>query len=175
MNENGKESDQGVLQIKSPGIMLGYHKPEGRNPPIKNPFTEDGFYSTGDMFKRDQQGFYFFIGRSDDMFVCGGENIYPAEVELLIESHPDVAQAAVIAVDDDIKGQKPIAFVVKRPHTQVSASELKTYCLTNAPAYQHPRWIWFLDELPLASTNKVDRSFLKNEALQRIKSSENHV
>ena len=175
MNENGKESDQGVLQIKSPGIMQGYHKPECRNPPIKDPFTEDGFYSTGDMFKRDQQGFYFFIGRSDDMFVCGGENIYPAEVERLIESHPDVAQAVVIAVDDDIKGQKPIAFVVKRPHTQVSASELKTYCLTNAPAYQHPRWIWFLDELPLASTNKVDRSFLKKEALQRIKSSENNV
>ncbi|MEI6470856.1 MAG: class I adenylate-forming enzyme family protein, partial [Betaproteobacteria bacterium] len=174
VNDNGQESDQGVLQIKSPGIMLGYHKPEGRNPPIKNPFTDDGFYSTGDIFKRDTNGFYFFIGRADDMFVCGGENIYPAEVERLIESHPHVAQAAVIAVDDDIKGQKPVAFVVKRPNTQISASELKTYCLSNAPAYQHPRWIWFLDELPLASTNKVDRPLLKIKAIQQINSTENN-
>ena len=174
VNENGQESEQGVLQIKSPGIMLGYHKPEGRKPPIKNPFTDDGFYSTGDIFKRDSNGFYFFIGRADDMFVCGGENIYPAEVERLIESHPHVAQAVVIAVDDDIKGQKPVAFVVKRPNTEVSASELKTYCLTNAPAYQHPRWIWFLDELPLASTNKVDRPLLKTQALQSINNSTNN-
>ena len=148
--------------------MLGYHQPEGRNPPIKNPFTEDGYYSTGDIFKRDEQGFYFFIGRADDMFVCGGENIYPAEVERLIESHPSVAQAIVIAVDDDIKGQKPVAFVVLKQHLTVTENELKTFCLTNAPAYQHPRRIWFLDELPLASTNKVDKSLLKKQALQQI-------
>ena len=172
VTNEGQESNSGVLQIKSPGVMLGYHKAQERNPPIKNPFTTDGFYSTGDIFKRDDHGFYFFIGRADDMFVCGGENIYPAEVERLIETHPSVAQAIVIAVDDDIKGQKPVAFVVKRPLAQLTDNELKTYCLTHAPAYQHPRWIWFLNELPLASTNKVDRVFLKTEALKRISSKE---
>ena len=175
MNENGQESDHGVLQIKSPGVMLGYHKPEGRTPPIKNPFTEDGFYSTGDIFKKDEHGFYFFIGRADDMFVCGGENIYPAEVERLIESHPAIAQAVVIAVDDDIKGQKPVAFVVKRPHFEINENELKTFCLKNAPAYQHPRRIWFLEELPLASTNKVDKVLLKKQALEHLNDKENNV
>jgi long-chain acyl-CoA synthetase len=175
VDELGQESNQGVLQIKSPGVMLGYHKPNDRSPPLKNPFTDDGYYVTGDMFKRNADGFYFFIGRSDDMFVCGGENIFPAEVEGLIESHPAVSQAIVLAVDDSIKGQKPVAFVVKKPNVEINESELKAFCLNNAPAYQHPRQIWFLDQLPLASTNKVDKALLKQQAILNMSKLEKHV
>jgi long-chain acyl-CoA synthetase len=153
-----------VLEIKSPGLMLGYHKADSRVPPLASPFTEDGFYITGDMFRVDQDGFYFFIGRSDDMFVSGGENIYPTEVERLLESHPAVDQAAVVPIDDDIKGQKPVAFVVRKPNAQISEEALKQHCLRNAPAYQHPRCIWFVENLPLASTNKIDKSELKSRA-----------
>lgn len=152
-----------VLQIKSPGLMLGYHKALVRSPQLKPPFTHDGFYITGDMFRVDSDGFYFFLGRVDDMFVSGGENIYPSEVERLLETHPMVQQAAVLPVDDDIKGQKPAAFVVLKPGSSLTADSLRQYCLENAPAYQHPRWIWFKDKLPLASTNKIDKSLLKEE------------
>ena len=61
-----------------------------------------------------RDGFHYFVGRADDMFVCGGENIYPGDVERMLERHPDIAQAAVVPVDDEIKGQKPVAFVVPR-------------------------------------------------------------
>ena len=131
------------------------------------PLTPDGFYITGDVFRRDSDGFHYFVGRTDDMFVSGGENIYPADVERMLERHPDVAQAAVVPIDDDIKGQKPVAFVVSKPGRRPSEDEIKRFALANAPAYAHPRFVWFVDELPLASTNKVDRALLHGLAQER--------
>ena len=103
------------------------------------------------------------------MFVSGGENIYPADVERMLERHPGVAQAAVVPVDDDIKGQKPVAFVIPKAGQSPSEDEIKKFALANAPAYQHPRFVWFVDELPLASTNKVDRRQLRRTAEERVR------
>ena len=172
LNDNGKlDAEQGVLEMKSPAVLLGYHKGDARNPPLKRPFTADGYYITGDVFRRDENGFYYFVGRSDDMFVSGGENLYPGQIEKLLETHPGVQQAAVVPVEDDIKGQKPAAFVIKRAGASVTAEELKQHALANGPAYQHPRWIWFVDALPLATTNKIDRNELMKMAAERVKAS----
>src|SRR5438105_14291005 len=139
-------AEQGVLEMKCPALMNGYHN----RPDVKPPFTADGFYITGDVFRRDADGFNYFIGRSDDMFVSSGENIYPADVERMLERHPDVAQAAVVPIDDEIKGQKPVAFVIRKPGRAPSADGVKQFALANAPAYQRPRFVWVGDELPLA-------------------------
>ena len=147
-------------------MMNGYHN----RPTSKPPFTDDGFYITGDVFRRDTEGFDHFVGRTDDMFVLGGENIYPADVERLLERHPAVAQATVVPVDDEIKGQKPVAFVVPKLGQAPSEDEIKRFALANAPAYAHPRFVWFIDELPLASTNKVDRNALQRLAEERLAS-----
>ncbi|TCU99127.1 AMP-binding enzyme [Paracandidimonas soli] len=144
--------------------MSGYHN----RPDLASPFTPDGFYVTGDVFRRDAQGFYTFVGRCDDMFVCGGENIYPGEVEKVLERHPAVQQACVVPVEDDIKGYKPIAFVVPRPGASVVEAELKAFSLEHAAAYQHPRRIWLMPALPLAATNKIDRQALRLEARARL-------
>src|SRR5208283_3319097 len=89
-----RDAEQGVLEMKCPAMMLGYH-----NRPVpsqscggedRGPITPDGFYITGDFFRRDADGFHYFVGRTDDMFVSGGENIYPADVERMLERHPDV-------------------------------------------------------------------------------------
>jgi long-chain acyl-CoA synthetase len=165
---DNRNAEQGVLEMKCPAMMNGYHN----RPDVRPPFTEDGFYITGDVFRRDGNGFHYFVGRTDDMFVSGGENIYPADVERLLERHPDIAQAAVVPIDDDIKGQKPVAFVIRKPGRAPSEDEIKRFALANAPAYQHPRHVWFVDELPLASTNKVDRSALHQDAEKRIANSE---
>ena len=123
---------------------------------------------TGDVLRRDQNGFHYFVGRTDDMFVSGGENIYPTDVEKMLEKHPDVGQAVVIPVDDDIKGTKPVAFVIPKAGRHPTEDAIKSYALKNAPAYQHPRFVWFMDELPLASTNKVDRNALRKLAQERV-------
>jgi long-chain acyl-CoA synthetase len=102
------------------------------------------------------------------MFVSGGENIYPADVERMLERHPDIAQACVVPIDDDIKGQKPVAFVIRKAGRTLTEDEVKRFALANAPAYQHPRFVWFVDELPLASTNKIDRAALHRLAEERV-------
>jgi acyl-CoA synthetase (AMP-forming)/AMP-acid ligase II len=161
---DNRNAVKGVLEMKCPGVMLGYHN----RPDIPSPITADGFYRTADVFRRDENGFYYFIGRADDMFVSGGENIYPSDVERMLERHPDVAQAVVVPVDDDIKGAKPVAFVIPKAGRKPSEAEIKQYALANAPAYQHPRFVWFISELPLASTNKVDRDALRRLAQERV-------
>src|SRR3954470_23150141 len=161
--ENQKAA-QGVLEMKCPALMNGYHN----RPDVPPPFTKDGFYITGDVFRRDSNGFHYFVGRTDDMFVSGGENVYPTDVERMLEKHPDVGQAVVIPVDDEIKGTKPVAFVIPKAGHRPTEAAIKKYALENAPAYQHPRFVWFTDELPLASTNKVDRNALRKLAEERV-------
>jgi long-chain acyl-CoA synthetase len=162
---NGKstEATEGVLEIKCPALMSEYHKlPEA----TRKVLTPDGFYHTSDVFRRDKHGFFFFIGRTDDMFVCGGENIYPGEVEKMLERHPAVQQASVVPVPDEIKWQKPVAFVVLNPGASVSEQDIKDFALAHAPAYQHPRRVWFIKELPLAGTNKIDTKGLIQLAIE---------
>src|SRR3982075_3182190 len=159
-----RDADQGVLEMKSPAVMNGYHN----RPDVKPPFTADGYYITGDVLRRDAAGFHYFVGRTDDMFVSGGENIYPTDIERMLERHPDVAQACVVPIDDEIKGQKPVVFVVPKPGHAPSEDSIKQFALANAPAYAHPRFVWFVDELPLASTNKVDRVALHRLAQERV-------
>jgi len=153
----GPHPDEGELAVRNPGILLGYHNlPEETAKRLR-----DGWYYTGDICRRDAEGFHYFIGRTDDMFVSGGENIFPIEVERLLERHPAVHQAAALAFDHEMKGQVPYAFVVPRPGAKVSEDELKQFALAHGPAYQHPRRVFFLRELPLAGTNKIDKERLR--------------
>jgi acyl-CoA synthetase (AMP-forming)/AMP-acid ligase II len=163
VDDNGLVADQGALEMKCPAVMLGYHN----RPDLPPPITADGFYRTGDVFRRDADGFHYFLGRTDDMFVSGGENIYPGDVERMLERHPAVAQACVVPIDDDIKGQKPVAFIIAKAGEKPDADDIKRFALANAPAYEHPRFVWFLDRLPLSTTNKIDRAALKLEAAKR--------
>ncbi|GAB7549162.1 class I adenylate-forming enzyme family protein [Cupriavidus sp. 8B] len=164
IDEQGQASDEGVLELRSPGLMLGYH---GRAE--LRPFTADGYYITGDVFRRDAEGFYAFVGRRDDMFVSGGENLYPGEIEKALERHEAVQQASVVPVPDEIKGTKPVAFVVLRPGIAPPTEHaLREWSLTQLAAYQHPRRIWYVDALPLAATQKIDRRALADEAVRLL-------
>jgi len=158
-------AEEGVLQMRCPALMSGYHNlPEA----TARAMTEDGFYITGDVFRRDTHGFFYFVGRTDDMFVSGGENVYPGEVEKLLERHPDIHQAVVVPVADDLKHQKPVAFVVPRRGAAPSEDQVKEFALANAAPYLHPRRVWFLAEMPLAGTNKIDRRALTERAARLL-------
>ena len=154
---NNRNAEEGVLEMRCPALMLGYHN----RPDVTPPFTDDGFYITGDVFRRDPDGFHYFVGRTDDMFVSGGENIFPGEVEALLQRHPAVHQALVMPFDNELKGQVPYAFIVAKGGTVVSEEDLKQFALANGPAYQHPRRVFFLEQFPLTGTNKVDRERLR--------------
>ncbi len=154
----------GVLQMRSPALMLGYHD----RPDVASPITADGFLDTGDVFRRDADGFHFFLGRNDDMFVSGGENIFPGEVERAIETHPDVVQSCVVPVPDPVKGTKPVAFVVRRAGSALDEATLKAHVLERAPAYQHPRRVWFVEAMPAGAASKIDRAALRARAARTL-------
>jgi long-chain acyl-CoA synthetase len=124
----------------------------------------DGWYRSGDIMRRDRDGFYYFLGRADDMFVVGGENLWPGEVERLIERAPGVHQAIVVPVPDEIKGAVPFAFVVKTPGARLDEAAVKAFTIANGPAFAHPRFVEFVDAIPLAPTNKPHRSRLTRQA-----------
>ena len=121
---DNRDAEQGMLEMKCPAMMNGYHN----RPDVRPPFTTDGFYVTGDVFRRDADGFHYFVGRTDDMFVSGGENIYPADVERMLERHPDIAQAAVVPIEDEIKGQKPVAFVIRKAGRHARRGRREALC-----------------------------------------------
>lgn len=159
----GASPDEGVLHIRNPMTLSAYWKrPEASAERI----DAEGWYITGDRMRRDANGFYFFLGRADDMMQVGAENVYPGEVERLLESHPAVREAAVVAVPHATKSEAPVAFVLIEG--EASEAELRDYTLAHGPAYAHPRRIFFLDEMPLASTNKIDRAGLRDRALELI-------
>jgi acyl-CoA synthetase (AMP-forming)/AMP-acid ligase II len=165
VGSDGREADEGMLWIRTPANLTGYLNLPDKTREV---LTADGWYISGDIVRRDETGAYYFVGRADDMFVCGGENIYPGEVEALLERHADIIQACVVPIPDEIKHEKPFAFIVARPQSRLTEDEVKRYALAHAPAYQHPRHVVFIPELPLASTGKVDRVALRRLALEHL-------
>ena len=139
----GETNRDGVLNVRSPAAMIGYRNLEDKTAEK----LRDGWYDTGDEMRKDGDGFYYFVGRSDDMFVCGGENIHPGSVESMLTEHEQIAQAAVVPVHDDIKGQIPVAFIVRRDGSKLSEDDVKQFALEHGPAYSHPRHVHFRDAL----------------------------
>jgi long-chain acyl-CoA synthetase len=155
------DADEGVLHLRTPALMPGYLNLPAKTAQV---MTADGYYVTGDVMRRDADGFHYFVWRADDMFVCGGENIYPGEVEAMLERHPAIRQACVVPVPDEVKGAKPVAFVVPVAGAAPSPQAIREWALAHGPAYQHPRHVELVWELPLAGTGKIDRAALTARA-----------
>ena len=158
---DGSQSDRGVLEMRCPAVMPGYH---GLPEKTAEAMTADGYYRTGDVMRRDTDGFYYFLGREDDMFVCNGENVYAEEVERRLESMPGVAEACVVPVADEIRGHMPVAWVVPAHGAPPAEDDVKRFAIANGPAVEHPRRVFFLAELPLGGTSKIDRRELAARA-----------
>jgi acyl-CoA synthetase (AMP-forming)/AMP-acid ligase II len=158
----GDDENQGVLHVRSPGMMNGYVN----NPEETQKRIQDRWYNTGDILRKDDVGWYFFVGRSDDMFVSSGHNIYPLEVELMLEKHPEIAQAVVVSVPDEIKYRLPVTFIVLNKGSSLTEEDIKAHALKNAPPYQYPRKVYLVDALPLNTIGKIDRKLLEKKALE---------
>ena len=159
------ERNFGVLEVQAPSVMNEYLN----RPDLTAEKMRDGWVSTGDIVRRDSDGFFYFVGRSDDMFVCNGENVYPSDIERVLDQHKGIADSCVVAVESVKHGEMPVAFVVIRSDVKVDEQEIKQFVLDHGEANLHPRHVFVVDELPLASTNKVDRHSLKQIAAKNIR------
>jgi fatty-acyl-CoA synthase len=123
----------------------------------------DGFMASGDLGYLDDAGRLFVVGRDDEMIVSGGENVYPIEVEKALVAHPDVAEAAVLGVDDEQYGQRLAAFVVLEDGATATPDTLKQHVRDNLANYKVPREITVMDELPRGNTGKILRNELREK------------
>jgi fatty-acyl-CoA synthase len=140
-------------------LVDGYHG----DPDSTRASMLDGFFTVGDLARRDREGRYFIEGRRSDMIISGGVNVYPAEVENALEAHPQVAEAAVIGVDDADWGERVRAFVVPRGgETGLDESGLRAWCRERLSGAKVPRDFVLLEALPRNPTGKVLKRELRN-------------
>ena len=148
----------GELWVRGPAVTPGYwNNPEA----TRAAFVEGGWLRTGDAVRVDEEGFFFVVDRWKDMFVSGGENVYPAEVENVLYRHPAVAEAAVIGVPDERWGEVGRAVVVPRPGAAPTEAELLAHCAAALARYKIPRSVVFADELPRSAVGKVHKPTLR--------------
>ena len=159
VDEAGAElgsNETGHLLIRGPHVFGGYwNRPEATDKAIV-----DGWLRTGDLARRDEDGDYYIVGRLKDMIKSGGENIYPAEVEDVMHSHPAVAEAALIPVPDPKWGQVGWAIVALKPGGSLSESNLIEWLRERMAHYKTPKSVVFVGTLPKTGANKVDKQLL---------------
>ncbi|MCL4803799.1 MAG: AMP-binding protein, partial [Anaerolineae bacterium] len=144
----------GEIVVTGPTIAAGYY----RDPDATARTMPDGRLFTGDIGYLDDDSDLWVLSRRNDLIVSGGENVYPAEIERIIMSHPAVAAAAVVGLPHDEWGQQVAAMVVTRPHEVITSDELSTYLRERLAGYKRPRIVEFVEELPLTGSGKINRS-----------------
>lgn len=151
----------GELIVRGPNVSPGYYKmPEETGKTFRN-----GWLYTGDMAKKDEDGYLYIVDRKKDLIIRGGLNIYPWEVEEIFYEHPAVEDVAVIGVPDPIMGEEVKAFVVVKPGFYLSSEALIAYCRRTLGRFKCPRYIEFIDVIPRSPVGKVLRQELKNRPL----------
>jgi len=163
-DEKGRElpaGEIGEIVVRGPRIMKGYWRDEEKT---KKAFTPDGWYRTGDMGYKDEEGYIYLTGRGDDVIVRGGENIGPDEVESVLSTHPKIEEAAVIGVKSIEWGQEVRAVVRLKPGETATEAEIIDFCRPRLAGFKRPTSIIFVkEELPKTSTGKVLRRVLREK------------
>ena len=161
VEEKASRDGVGELWIKSPAMMDGYlDAPEETNEVIS-----DGWFKTGDLTIISPEGYVQIVGRKRERILRGGYSVFPQEVEAVLLSHPDVAEAAVVAVPDADLGEEVAAYVSLKRTAQLSSGDLLSYCKTHLARYKYPRQVYIVPELPKGPTGKILKSALgKSEA-----------
>ena len=141
----------GEIAIRGHNIMNGYlNRPEATAEVMR-----DGWFRSGDLARRDEDGFYYIVDRSKDMIIRGGFNVYPREIEEVLIQHPGVSLAAVVGVPDESHGEEIKAFVIRQPGATVTEDELIAWAKEQMAAYKYPRVVAFVESLPMTATGKI--------------------
>lgn len=164
VDENGEEvpvGEVGELIVRGPNVMKGYYKmPEETAAAIRN-----GWLYTGDLARRDEEGYFYIVDRKKDMIIVGGYNVYPREVEEVLYSHTGIVEAAVVGFPDPNFGEAVHAYVVLKDH-DTKVEDIQAYCAKHIVKYKIPTVIEIIDELPKNTTGKILRRSLKEAVKQ---------
>jgi malonyl-CoA/methylmalonyl-CoA synthetase len=153
--------DDGELLVRGPNVFAGYW----RRPDATAAAFTDGWFRTGDLAARSDDGYYTLLGRKSDLIISGGFNIYPREIEELLLEQPGVAEAAVIGIADDVRGEVPVAFVVA---TSFDADALERFCREQLASFKVPRRFVQVDSIPRTALGKIQKHLLPRDDQSKI-------
>jgi long-chain acyl-CoA synthetase len=145
------EGEIGEIAIKGDNVMKGYLG----NPQATADVMHDGWFRTGDLARRDEDGYYFIVDRAKDMIIRGGFNVYPREIEEVLYEHPAVGTAAVVGIPHPTLGEEVAAAVTLKPGESATEEELRSFVKERVAPFKYPRVIWLTAELPLTPTGKI--------------------
>ena len=145
----------GEVWLRGNNVVRGYWRD------ADNPAFEGGWFKTGDLARQDDEGFFHIVGRSKDMIISGGENIYPAELENLLADCPELAESAVVGMADEKWGEVAVAVVVRKPGAEIDEEAVLALFNGRIAKYKHPRRVVFVQELPKTALGKVQKAALK--------------
>lgn len=158
------DGDCGELLIRGPSVCKGYwNQPEL----TANAFL-DGWFRTGDAAMRDSDGYYFIVDRKKDMFISGGENVYPAEIEAVLAELAEVAESAVVAVPDSRWGEVGRIYVIPAPGHMVSPDHILSFCAARLAKYKVPQTAVIVATIPRTASGKVQKHLLRDQALHEL-------
>lgn len=149
----------GELVLRGPAATTGYFQNDAAS---EKAFDDENYFHTGDLAYVDEEGYFFIVDRLKDMYISGGENVYPAEIESILYKHPAIVSCAVIGVDDPQWGQSGCAFVVLKKHSQTNADEILQFLKNHLTKYKIPKSVIFKDSLPLSGSGKILKNELRN-------------
>jgi crotonobetaine/carnitine-CoA ligase len=168
VDDNGNEvgpGDVGEFWVKHPIVMLGYF----RDPEQTRAAFRDGWFMTGDLVTRDEDGYYFFVSRKKDIIRRRGENIAGAEIDRVVQSHPGVFEVAAVPVPSELGEDEILVAIVPKPGATLAPHEIAQWCAERLAAMKVPRFVLFVDELPHTPTHKVAKHVLKADLTLRAR------
>lgn len=129
--------------------------------PVKTEETiKNGWLRTGDLARMDEDGYFYLVDRANDMYISGGENVYPAEVERVLREHPGIEDIAVVGIPDETWGEAGHAFVVQKEGAEICAQDVISYCEGRLARYKWPQKVTFCQDFPRTSMGKVHKALL---------------
>ena len=156
------DGELGEIVMRGENILKGYY----RNEEATAIAFRNGWFHTGDIGYRDQDGFFYIVDRKSDMIIRGGENIYPREIDEVLYQHPAVAAAATIGVPDQLYGEEVAAFVVLKEGSEATEEEIIAFCQTRLADYKCPKKVRIVEEIPKGPTGKLLKRELSNKFAQ---------
>lgn len=160
VDERGKDlgvNEAGEIIVQGPNVFAGYWRKDAATVSA----MQDGWFHTGDMGRRDEDGFVYIVGRKVEMIISAGENIYPMEVERALQSLPQIKEAAVVGMPDHKRGEVVGAFVILQKNSQITENEILDVLQSKIAHYKIPKRVLFVDDFPRNQSGKVLKRILK--------------
>jgi fatty-acyl-CoA synthase len=164
MGKDVSPAEVGEIIIRGPTLMSGYWN----RPDLTSETIRDGWLYTGDLAKTDEEGYVYIVDREKDMYISGGENIYPAEIEKVLHSHSKIFDAGIVGVPDEKWGEVGKAFIVLKPGETMSNGEIFEFLKGKVAKYKIPKYVEFIEELPKTASGKIQKFLLKEWHKNRV-------